>query len=73
MKFNIINNKLILSVKKKPKPGDFMLCFAIGIGHIKTGKVIGREYFIKYHDNGTIAKLDSISENTRKIILMINF
>ncbi len=73
MKIHIIQNKLVITTKKKPVEGDLMLCFSRGITSKKTKITYGKGHFIKYHDNGIISKVDSICEDTRKIILMISF
>lgn len=72
IRIRIVNNVFILTSNTKPKNGDWMCCFAEGIEDRRNkGKYIGRRYFLVYHDDKPVNKLNAICEGTEKVLIKI--
>jgi hypothetical protein len=68
----VVENKLVITRKKKPEKGDLMLCFATGIKDRKNGGYIGRKHYLSYHDDTNLARLNAICAGTEKVVFMIS-
>jgi len=66
-----IENKIVFTSPVKPKPGDLMLCFAHGIFSHSDKKHYGRKWFLDYHDDTKVVRLNALCSETEKVNLII--
>ena len=66
-----VENKIVFTSPVKPNIGDTMLCFAHGIFSHRDKKHYGRKWFLAYHDDSNVARLNAICAETEKVNLII--